>query len=179
MSKNDNLEGMADAQTRKMFPDRPTEEVVAEIVAADPLKHGVTVEERKRRALEQARAEARVNDSFFAGEGEGDPAGVLPRDAVAEVGGDGNGAPTSGAGEKPAHAAGPDAHAARPDNQGNNDQVGPAGAGSTGDNAAALAFGGIASAAIKAACDHKFPDDAGPETPCSVCGMTFREWAES
>ena len=52
------LEPMADGLARKMFPDLTTEEVVAEIVAADPQKHGVTLAERMRRAVAQATAEA-------------------------------------------------------------------------------------------------------------------------
>ena len=45
--------------------ERTTEEVIADIVADDPAKHGVTLEERKRRAEERARQEAAETKAFF------------------------------------------------------------------------------------------------------------------
>uniref|UniRef100_A0A6M3IVW7 Uncharacterized protein n=1 Tax=viral metagenome TaxID=1070528 RepID=A0A6M3IVW7_9ZZZZ len=45
--------------------ERTTEEVVADIVSSDPAKHGVTLEERKRRAAEEARRLEAETRAFF------------------------------------------------------------------------------------------------------------------
>ncbi len=44
---------------------RTTEEVIADIVAKNPAKHGVTLEERKRRAEAAAREQAEEARKFF------------------------------------------------------------------------------------------------------------------
>jgi len=61
---------------KKMFPDRATEEVVAEIVAAEPGKHSTLLAERMRRA--RAAASAGDEDAW-----EG-----FARARVSEIGGD-------------------------------------------------------------------------------------------
>lgn len=45
--------------------ERTTAEVVADIIAKDPAAHGVTLEERKRRAIEEARRLEAENKAFF------------------------------------------------------------------------------------------------------------------
>lgn len=45
--------------------ERTTEEVVADIIAKDPAAHSVTLEERKRRAAEEARRIAAETKAFF------------------------------------------------------------------------------------------------------------------
>lgn len=55
----------------RMFEDKTTKEVVDGIVASDPIKHGVPLEERKRRALEAAKAQAKADEEFFSEDGNG------------------------------------------------------------------------------------------------------------
>jgi hypothetical protein len=45
--------------------DRTTEEVVADIINKDPAAHSVTIEERKRRAIEEAKRLDAENKAFF------------------------------------------------------------------------------------------------------------------
>lgn len=61
---------------KKMFPERSAEEVVADIVAAEPGKHSTTLEERLRRAREAANA------------GDEDAWEAFCRTRVKEIGGD-------------------------------------------------------------------------------------------
>ena len=46
----------------QMFPDETTEEALARIVAQDPLKHSVTLEERRARAVRQAQRTRILSD---------------------------------------------------------------------------------------------------------------------
>ena len=68
--------GGGDDALLKMFPQRSTEEVVAEIVASDPRRHGVPVAERLRMAREAA-----AGGDYNAWE-------VFYRGRVIEIGGD-------------------------------------------------------------------------------------------
>lgn len=54
--------GLDPAIAAKLFPDRPVDEVVADIVAANPEKHGMTLEERIRRAKAAAVARGSAAD---------------------------------------------------------------------------------------------------------------------
>lgn len=60
----------------KMFPERSTEEVIADIVASQPAKHGTTLAERLQRAREAANA------------GDEDAWEAFARQRVREIGGD-------------------------------------------------------------------------------------------
>jgi hypothetical protein len=64
------------AVAQKMFPDRSTDEVVADIVAAEPGKHSTSLAERMRRAQEAASA---GNEDAWEG---------FARARVSEIGGD-------------------------------------------------------------------------------------------
>lgn len=174
MSKMSNeLEEMPDGIAKKMFPDRPTDEVVAEIVAQDPRKHGVTVEERKRRALEAARAEARALDEFFAEDqavgGKPDEAAPIPGVAGVAAGTQPGAHEAGGlsADHSPGERVGGGGSAAQePDGGGDHPQTRAARA----DDVAVQDC---------AAQGHPFPDDATAETPCPVCGITFEAWVNS
>lgn len=48
-----------------LFPEETAEEAVARIVAQNPQKHGVTVQEREHRLIEQARRIAAETQAFF------------------------------------------------------------------------------------------------------------------
>jgi hypothetical protein len=62
----DQIGGLIDpANMPGLGADRTTEEVVADIVNADPKKHGVTLEERKRRMIEEAKRVAEETRKFF------------------------------------------------------------------------------------------------------------------
>lgn len=54
--------------------ERTTAEVVRDIIAKDPTAHSVTIEERKRRAIEEAKRLEAENKAFFAEEWETGPA---------------------------------------------------------------------------------------------------------
>jgi hypothetical protein len=45
--------------------ERSTEEVVRDIISKDPAAHGVTLEERNRRAIEEAKRLEAENKAFF------------------------------------------------------------------------------------------------------------------
>lgn len=45
--------------------DRTTDQVLADIVADSPEKHGMSIEERKRRAVESAKRAAEQDAAFF------------------------------------------------------------------------------------------------------------------
>ena len=74
---DDQSVAIADAAVaQKMFPDRSTAEVVADIVAAEPGKHNVPLAERLRRAQQSASA------------GDEDAWEAFCRARISEIGGD-------------------------------------------------------------------------------------------
>lgn len=173
MSDNEAIEfeGMPDAQARKMFPDRPTEEVVAEIVAQNPRAHGVTVEERKRRALAQAKAEAAADAEFFADDDSTGNAGVAPvleRAPVVE-----NTSVGDLGGEK-RNTTSPSSPS--PDALGTDGREPGIPSTPTGSPAPGRAAQGTGTAGP---CDHTFPEDPDAASVCAKCGTTFEQWVNS
>ena len=147
----------------ELFLEETTEEAVSRIVAQDPQKHGVTLEQRKARATElarrmiptedeQARYERRVREI------DGDPDAMMvgnkPRYTMDE---DGN-VKDHETGEVHRAAVNQDVSEARV----------PATRPPVEPDAAAMVD-----------CEHPWPDDPQPETRCPQCGIRFVEWANS
>lgn len=150
----------------QMFPDETTEEALARIVAQNPLKHGVTIEQRVARALEIAkRASAQ------------DLSGLSADDAlIVSVGGDPEEMMT---GNKPRWTV--EGDTIKDHLEGKEFVVIAFRAPDDEQHTAALqqVMDGATALANQATCAHQWPDDPQPETPCALCGLSFERWANS
>lgn len=174
MSEKLDLEKMPDNALQRMFDDRTTDEVVADIVAAEPEKHGVTVAERLRRA----KAEVIFDDTELAEEAAiraagGDPFEFLPGNRPRW---------TVDAGIIHDHLN--NLKFLYDESELPGQQQGMATLSSpeqTGDVAAPTIIDlGEAVAdriQLQATCAHDFGEDPQDSTPCAKCKITFEDWA--
>ena len=77
MSQPD-IEGAPESTLDDMFERRTTEQVVADIVSAEPAKHGVTLAERLKRAKDAATFDSTDEDDAKIRAAGGDPDELLP-----------------------------------------------------------------------------------------------------
>jgi hypothetical protein len=81
MSKNTDHPILDPSVADRMFPNRPTEEIIAELAAKRPDKHGIPLAERLRRVREAAGGEDDAWEGFYRArvlEIGGDPDEMLP-----------------------------------------------------------------------------------------------------
>ena len=204
MAQDPNFPEIDPSVGEQMFAEldaRTTEQVVAEIAAANPHKHDTPVEERKRRA--RARA-APIDISSFAVEDQliiaagGDPnemmPGNKPRWTVADEA-DANGSRTvkdhlTGLEFGQIAVQEPTATPEQADmlvgeSTVVNDSSNPSGSASLDAEIARFAeqLDEVRTSVVddvrRSVCDHKFGEPLDDDSKCKLCGLTFGEWANS
>lgn len=168
--------------------ERTTEQVVKDIAAAEPHRHGVPVEERRRRALATARDTGWIDgleaeDQLIVAAG-GDPDEILPGNKARwTVSADGmvkdhlTGQEFGHVEIGPAESAGSDQQSGNGENAGEvTSDTRPA---AVTVNDGSIPSGSAAYAFERAQCDHKFPEPLADDSKCPRCGLTFGEWANS
>ena len=173
MSQPD-IEGAPESTLDEMFDQRTTEQVVADIVSAEPAKHGVTLAERLKRAKDAATFDSTDEDDAKIRAVGGDPDELLPgnrpRYTVDE---DGN-VKDHQTGE--VHVGGNKADVAQGEVHIDIRATDAETAQEMEDDAIALAD----TFARQAVCVHYFgSQDPQPQDRCVGCAISFEEWANS
>lgn len=146
------------------MPDETIDEAVARLVAADPIKHGMTLAQREARAISAAKLLAapidEAEEAFNA--------------RVREIGGDPD---EMMVGNKPRYTM--DEFATVKDHLTGETHVSMSGSGIAQPLTADVVTNEVAFAV--SGCDSKscqWSDDPAPSEKCGACGLTFYEWCQ-